>query len=53
MISGKIGGTFKKAKVCWCQNGESAGKSQEVTFRKSQKLLADELHERQPIQNIQ
>ena len=26
---------------------------QEVTFQKSQKLLAENLHERPPIQNIQ
>ena len=28
-------------------------KSQKVTFQKSQKLLAENLHERSPIQNIQ
>ena len=28
-------------------------KSQKVTFQKSQKLLAEILHERPPIQNIQ
>ena len=28
-------------------------KSQNVTFQKSQKLLAENLHERPPIQNIQ
>ena len=28
-------------------------KSQRVTFQKSQKLLAENLHERAPIQNIQ
>ena len=27
-------------------------KSQKVTFKKSQKLLAEDLHERLPIQNI-
>ena len=28
-------------------------KSQKVTFHKSQKLLAENLHDRPPIQNIQ
>ena len=28
-------------------------KSQKVTFQKSQKMLAEKLHERWPIQNIQ
>ena len=28
-------------------------KSQKVTFQKSQKLLAENLHERLPMQNIQ
>ena len=36
-----------------CQKGEKCGKLQKVFFQKSQKLFAENLHERPPIQNIQ
>ena len=45
--------TSEKLKVCFCQKGENAMKLQNVTFQKSQKPFAENLHERPPIQNIQ
>ena len=37
---------------CFCQKGENEVKLQKVIFQKSRKL-AENLHERPPIQNIQ
>ena len=34
------------------KGGKNAVKSHKITFSKSQKLLTEHLHERQPIQNI-
>ena len=44
---------IKKLKECFCQKGENEGQSQKVSFQKSQKLLAENHHERPSIQNIQ
>ena len=43
---------IKKSKECFCQKGQNEGKSQKVSLKKSQKLLAENRHERPPIQNI-
>ena len=42
-----------KIKGFLLSKGENAVKVQKVLFQKSQKLLAENLHERPPIQNIQ
>ena len=39
--------------VAFAKKEKYVMKSQKVTFQKSQKLLAENLHERPPIQNIQ
>ena len=39
--------------AAFAKNEKIAIKSQKVTFQKSQKLLAENLHERLSIQNIQ
>ena len=44
---------LKNKTVAFAKKEKNAMKSQKVTFQKSQKLLAENLHERTPIQNIQ
>ena len=44
---------WKIRSVAFAKKEKNTMKSQKVTFQKSQKLLAENLHERPPIQNIQ
>ena len=44
---------WKIKEITFAKEEKNVMKSQNVTFQKSQKLLAENLHERPPIQNIQ
>ena len=44
---------LKNQRVGFVKKEENSVKLQKVTFKKSQKLLADNLHERPPFQNFQ
>ena len=44
---------MKNLKIAFVEKEKNAMTSQKVTFQKSQKPLAENLHERPPIQNIQ
>ena len=44
---------LKILKITFAKNEQNVMKLQKVTFPKSQKLLADNIRERPPIQNIQ
>ena len=44
---------LKNRRDAFVKKEKNEGKSQKVSFQKSQKLLAENHHERPPIQNIQ
>ena len=51
--SSPIEAHLKNQRVVFVKKEKNAVKSQQVIFQKSQKLLAENLHKRPPIQNIQ